>query len=99
MKATLSKGEKLTGLVGKSMIFLGTSMFVPEANWKDVSGNPHIYEDINSYVVLKLHNDELLVYSSYTDRYDDDICVAREAEFEREDMFKFLHLLATIANV
>ena len=99
MKAILSKGEKLTGLVGKSMIFLGTSMFVPEANWKDVSGNPHVYNDSNSYVVLKLHNEELLVYSSHTDNYDNDIYVAKEAEFERKDMFKFLHLLATIANV
>lgn len=99
MKAVLSKGEKLTGLVGRSMIFLGTSIFVPEVNWKDVSGNPHIYNDTNSYVVLKLHNDELLISSSHIDNYDDDICTARKVEFEYEDMFKFLHLLATIANV
>lgn len=99
MKAVLSKGEKLTGLIGRSMIFLCTSIFVPEANWKDVSGNPHIYNDTNSYIVLKLHNDELLIYSSHIDNYDDDICVARELVFEHEDMFKFLHLLATIVNV
>lgn len=99
MKVILSRGEKLTGLLGRSMIFLGTSIFVSEANWKDVSGNPHVYNDPNSYVVLKLHNDELLVYSSHTDSYDEDICVARKAEFEHEDMFKFLHLLATIVNV
>lgn len=99
MNVLLSRGEKLTGLVGRSMIFLGTSIFVPETNWKDVSGNPHIYNDPNSYVVLKLHNEELLVYSSHMNIYDEDICVARKAEFEHEDMFKFLHLLATIANV
>lgn len=98
MKVLLSRGEKITGLVGRTMMFLGTSIIVPEANWDNVNKELRICDDKEKYVVLKLDRENILVYSGYMDKYNDHIHSLQVAGYDNEDIFVFLDLIGNIVK-